>query len=312
MINLPIKTIATNNILNINIDFHNCILVSGLDNIQDNSGDNKHYSLDFDNFIYKYLELKVINLDIPSDTIYLSNDYLMDIKEPLKAYQYLIKSIMNSKMSGKMEGIKGLTTSCHACKYCHAMAQNQNSICSHCYSQKNKRWKNARSYIYNTLFLSYSDKYEKMPIIPTNNIFSLVNRFNSHGELVDVKTLKSFNFIAEHNPGVTFTLWTKRMNIINILKPKLASNLQIIHSHINLVTKNNLESEAVNLVQFAKNNNMPTFVVVDNTSTAEELKRLLDFAGIEWSVCGAKCCATCQNCYMNYNKSKKVIIEFLK
>ena len=71
-------------------------------------------------------------------------------------------------------------------------------------------------------------------LLPT--ILELYFRFNSHGELINLIHLENYNNIALKNPHCTFTLWTKRFDLIkkffdNNQKPK---NLILIYSNSKL------------------------------------------------------------------------------
>ena len=62
---------------------------------------------------------------------------------------------------------------------------------------------------------------------------SLVNRFHSHGELINSTHFYNFLLICECNPRCTFSLWTKRRNIVSSILDKVGKpkNLILIYSN---------------------------------------------------------------------------------
>ena len=143
-----------------------------------------------------------------------------------------------SKMTGKLEGFQAISTNTVSNEYCQKQYKKQDAknICTFCYSHNmlNTFRKNMQASLQrNTDLLNSKVLHpDALPVI--NSAFF---RFNAHGELaLDKKqgtiNLENYVNIALKNPHCTFSLWTKRFDIIkpyfdNHEKPK---NLILIYS----------------------------------------------------------------------------------
>ena len=136
--------------------------------------------------------------------------------------------------SGKMLGIPSLNTDTTSNKFCQGMynSNKENLICSDCYSMSMLTTfrKNCKpKFLNNSKYLSEKvHPREYLPICPSN-----VGRFHSHGELINSNHLYNLINICHNQPMTTFTLWTKRKNIVsrvlkNTDKPK---NLILVYSN---------------------------------------------------------------------------------
>ena len=137
-----------------------------------------------------------------------------------------------SKMSGKLEGIPALNTDTTSNKFCISRSKDKNSICSQCYS-----WNMLKTFRKNAV-----PRFRKNSILISKNILdrsellhpqSLVARFNGHGEIINVNHVQNIVNFALSYPKVTFTLWTKKVSVIQVffrknIKPK---NLLLIYSN---------------------------------------------------------------------------------
>ena len=141
---------------------------------------------------------------------------------------------MWSTGSGKMLGIPSLNTDTTTNDFCQGMynSNKDNLICRECYSMSmlNTFRKNCKpKFLNNSKYLSSKiHSREYLPICPSN-----VGRFHSHGELINSIHLENIMNICLNQPMTTFTLWTKRKNIVtrvlkNRKKPK---NLILIYSN---------------------------------------------------------------------------------
>lgn len=113
--------------------------------------------------------------------------------------------------TGKLEDIPSLNTSVLNNSFCSKM-RNTESVCKKCYAATmEKMYANLHIAIAkNDDILSKKDLLPQQ--IPTTN--SLYYRFNAFGELINEQHLHNFNLISLNNPKTTFTLWTKRKDII--------------------------------------------------------------------------------------------------
>ena len=141
-------------------------------------------------------------------------------------------------MTGKLEGFQAISTNTVSNEYCQKQYKKQDAknICTFCYSHNmlNTFRKNMQASLQrNTDLLNSKVLHpDALPVI--NSAFF---RFNAHGELaLDKKqgtiNLENYVNIAIKNPHCTFSLWTKRFDIIkpyfdNHEKPK---NLILIYS----------------------------------------------------------------------------------
>jgi len=143
-----------------------------------------------------------------------------------------------SKMTGKLEGFQAISTNTTTNGYCKKKFEEQkpNVICTFCYSwgmlktfRKNMEPALQRN---SDLLNSKVLHPDALPVI--NSAFF---RFNAHGEFaLDKKeatiNLENYVNIALKNPHCTFSLWTKRFDVIKPYfdkndKPK---NLILIYS----------------------------------------------------------------------------------
>ena len=70
---------------------------------------------------------------------------------------------------------------------------------------------------------------DRLPVINAN-----IFRFHGHGELINGTHLENFYRIAERNPGTTFSLWTKRRDIIRAGRATPPQNFILIYSNPSL------------------------------------------------------------------------------
>jgi len=145
-----------------------------------------------------------------------------------------VSTIHISKMTGKLEGFKAISSNTITNPYCIKQnASNDNSnICTKCYSHtmlKSYRKNMQGSLERNSQALSNTIlSIDELPLI-----MDAFFRFNAHGELINNIHLINLVNIAVKNPHCNFALWTKRNDIIQKYfndndKP---SNLILIYSN---------------------------------------------------------------------------------
>ena len=183
---------------------------------------------------------------------------------------------------GKMKGMQSLSTSCTCNIYCKNRSKNSDTVCSHCYAQRQmKIYKNLeKCLIKNTKILTEQ-------VIPKENlpiINALYFRFEAFGDLNNTTQVINYFNLCKKNPDVKFALWTKNLWLIESVinegnkKPK---NLQIIYSMPILNDKNDKIFEWYPFVD-------KVFTVFDKDFIKEN--------DIEIN-CGAKSCLSCGKCY---------------
>ena len=119
-----------------------------------------------------------------------------------------------SVMTGKLQGLRAISTNTKTNKYCktqheQAVAKDSNNICKVCYSHKmldGFRKNMAPALQRNSDLLSSRPlKRREIPRI-NDSIF----RFDAHGELINQQHFDNLMAIVIDNPWCVFTLWTKR------------------------------------------------------------------------------------------------------
>lgn len=112
-----------------------------------------------------------------------------------------------NELSGKMEGMKSVSTSCICNEYCRERAKNTKLICNKCYAEStiNRYSALAKHLIENTELLTESEiDYNALPYF-----LDIVIRFESFGDLQNETQVINYFNICGKNPQTTFTLWTK-------------------------------------------------------------------------------------------------------
>jgi hypothetical protein len=145
-----------------------------------------------------------------------------------------ISTIHISKMTGKLDGFKAISSNTITNPYCikQNASKDESNICTKCYSHtmlKSYRKNMQASLERNSQALGNTIlSIDELPIV-LDGFF----RFNAHGELINDIHLINLVNIAIKNPHCNFSLWTKRNDIIskyfdNNVKP---SNLILIYSN---------------------------------------------------------------------------------
>jgi hypothetical protein len=188
--------------------------------------------------------------------------------------------------TGKLEYIRSLNTSPLNNDFCMVMAKS-NTVCSKCYSIDSLRTYRKgcdKAWARNGDILT-QEVYEDgdMPFL-NDAIF----RIHSHGELIDMTHLQNIFALARRNPQTTFSLFTKRKDLVKQLEEgAIPDNVVMVYS--NAVMDRVMEEPPHG---FHK-----TFNVV----TSREVHKIN---------CGARKCAECQVCYKFDTAS--VIVELEK
>lgn len=141
-----------------------------------------------------------------------------------------------SVMTGKLKGIPSLNTSPLDNKFCEAMSKKKDSICGSCYSisMLTRHRKSCREpWKINGEFLSRKVHPREYLPKPPNALYV---RFSSHGELINENHCLNLFKLCTMSPNTTFTLWTKRINIVNkaIKKFGKPDNLILVYSALGL------------------------------------------------------------------------------
>lgn len=133
-----------------------------------------------------------------------------------------------SEMGGKLEHIPALNTNPLKNPFCQKMSKIKGTVCSHCYSIRACRSYRSLATVTwdkNASILSREMKDEEFPIVS-----SVLFRFNSHGELLGKRHFLNLCEIAKRNPRTTFSLWTKRANIVQENIQNVPDNMILVFS----------------------------------------------------------------------------------
>ena len=194
-------------------------------------------------------------------------------------------SVHISTMTGKLAGIFAVNTNTLSNTFCSKM-RGTTAICKFCYSAamlQGSRKNCAPAFERNSVLLSAAlIPVDRLPVIKAN-----IFRFHGHGELINAVHLENFYRIAEKNSGTTFSLWTKRRDLVRNGRATPPQNFILIYSNPSL---SKLMHKAP-----------PRFHKVFNNVPAS-------FTGA--ANCTGQRCIDCQLCYTPGGES--VIVEHVK
>ena len=136
-----------------------------------------------------------------------------------------------SKGSFKLEKINNLSTNTLTNEYCITQKDKEEIICNKCYSFTTLNFRKTMIPL-----LENNSKLLSESIIHWDNlprIFDLYFRFSSHGELINMNHLQNLINICLKNPKTSFTLWSKRFDLIKKFfdENKKPDNLILIYSN---------------------------------------------------------------------------------
>lgn len=192
-----------------------------------------------------------------------------------------------TKGSAKMEGIFSINTPTTENPFCQMMSKTD-TICRACYAMRFEGFrKNLIPAFKRNMDLLLSKNY-----IPENFASYKFMRLHSYGELFGYVHFVSFVKLALFNKGTTFTLWTKRKNIVqNYLRKGgvIPSNLFLVYSNPTV------DKEIKNVPK--------GFNKVFNVFTKKGSENIV-------INCGTKKCLDCRLCYTE--NSVNVINEYKK
>lgn len=194
-----------------------------------------------------------------------------------------------SEMTGKLKGIEAINTNPLSNEFCKSMhaSSNKGIICTECYScsMLTKYRRNCvPAFERNSVVLS-TEELNDIPKLKKNDII----RIHAHGELINDTHLNNILKVIKAYPDKTFSLYTKRRDIIeknfgDNTKPK---NLILVYSNPN--------------IDIPLNDTPKHFDKVFNVCRTTNLDKIN---------CGAASCNTCRKCY-DLNK-ENIIYEMIK
>ena len=196
---------------------------------------------------------------------------------------------VSDNMSGKMENIPSVSTSCLANPICLKRMQDGDSICAHCFAETTlKRYSDCgKNMLSNTYLLTES--ILDLDLLPRFPNVSIV-RIESFGDVANVTQAINYANLCKVNPLVTFAWWTKNPAFIDKAMKifgKKPENIIFIES-----------SPYINVV---KEKSFPwidkVFSVFNDQYIAEN--------NIDIN-CGARSCMNCKRCYTKTNTETNV------
>lgn len=199
---------------------------------------------------------------------------------------------ISDNMSGKMNGIPSISTSCLFNPICLKRMQDGESICAHCFAAATlERYKPAGKNAESNTYL-LTESVLPLELLPIFGNVAIV-RIESFGDVANVTQAINYANICKVNPGVMFAWWSKNMPIIK-------KAFDIVGKPANVVMVES--SEKLNHAKTASNEYVDKVFTVYDEKTIE--RENIDIN------CGARCCVTCRNCYKK--DSAAIVSEKLK
>lgn len=195
---------------------------------------------------------------------------------------------VSDNMSGKMDGIPSISTSCLCNAICIARQKDGNSICSKCFAvgtikQYSSLGKALKS---NFELLNYS--VLDWDLLPRFKSTVEIVRIESFGDVASITQAINYANICKVNPHVTFAWWSKNMAIIQ-------KAFDMVGKPSNVIM---VESAPIMDTEIT-----PSQPCVDKTFTVyTEMSHNIN--------CGKRSCLTCRRCYRK--DTEKSVKELLK
>ena len=189
---------------------------------------------------------------------------------------------ITEKHTGKMEGMKSLSTNTLTNPLCQVNRKIKGSICEKCYANQYAKMRPnlAKKLEENTQALTKEIiKEDEIPLI--NSAFF---RFEAFGDIYNEIHLENYLKIAKKNPHCRFGLWTKNYPLIlnYFFDHKLPDN-------INLILSSLMVNKCINLDPFKKMGiKVKSFTVYSRAYAKEH--------GVTIN-CGSRSCISCLQCY---------------
>ena len=150
------------------------------------------------------------------------------IKQGKNTNNFLLKITTHS---GKMQGIRSLSTYKKVCDTCNALKNDKNAICFKCYANKQLTiYKQlAPCLIYNTLLLKYTKLCRRqLPVI--NDLYF---RYEAFSDLQNLQHLQNLYAIARYNKNTQFTIWSKNYKLLTLAKAPKNINIVLSSYYVN-------------------------------------------------------------------------------
>lgn len=214
-----------------------------------------------------------------------------------------------SHPTGKMAGIPAISESCVCNEFCAAMHKRVGTICSHCYAQESLAFKQAARLRYsrNTEIMSQGEiPWDDLP-----RIYSDIFRLETHGDWVNLQSAINEIRIAEKNPQVEFTVWTKRINLLRQLARNGYTKPDNFHIKVSSPYLDRELSQSVKEYLSTHGWTVSYFTVMSLQGLQDKYGlAYLQKAGDKVITCGGRNCRACMRCYGNHPMED--VVELLK
>ena len=212
-----------------------------------------------------------------------------------------MQTIHISKLNGKLQDFQAISVNTLSNDFCQAMhnIKRDDVICRKCYSFATLESKRFGSNLEKALQRNSDLLYKPLD----KNCLPFINaayfRFHAHGELINHVHFKNLILIAKHNPHCKFALWTKRKDIVNLVKRDMKQNSDEFPNNLILVWSNPI----VDSVHFQTPEG---FDYVFNNVTNDHYVNNFDSYYKYHQPCTGQKCKDCLNCY-DFNNNPCVI-----
>ena len=203
-----------------------------------------------------------------------------------------VNKVKISKMSGKLKELQAINTNTLTNNYCQHMhsCKNKKIICTMCYSH----------YMLNTFRKSCTGAFQHNSNMLSTKILSVdqlpkfsnkndIIRLHAHGELINVTHMLNLITMVKQNPTKMFSLYTKRLDIINKVFDHMNKPINLILVYSNPI----IDKPMITIPNH--------FDKVFNVLKQKQLEKIN---------CGARNCNTCRLCYKKGGTN--IIYEELK
>lgn len=245
-------------------------------------------------YLYLHLDDKIKSMEYNYIRDNLKVEYICS-NGNIKEYNFNDAMLLHvsDKLTGKMKGIRAISTTSVCNSYCKSMQKCSDAVCSRCYTKKGSAINPnplirglMNSYHLNSRVLTYDE-------LKALRIWDDVFRLEATGELINENHLINYIKLCKTFKRTQFVLWSKRIELIEEVfkhyeKPK---NLRIIQS-----------SPLLNTIGYKSEYADKIFTVYDK-ETAKNLGIYIN--------CGYQDCRDCMACYDKHNNQEE-INELLK
>ena len=200
---------------------------------------------------------------------------------------------VSDSMSGKMENIPSVSSSCLFNPICLKRMQDKNSICSHCFAAATLERYTAAGNATESNFKLLNDSILPLELLPKFKEEVEIARIESFGDVGSVIQAINYANMARVNSHVTFAWWTKNVPIV-------AKAFDMVGKPENVILIES--SEKLNMAKEKSSHYVDKVFTVYDEKTIKEQNININ--------CGSRACNTCRRCYRKDTES--VISEKLK